>query len=51
MSLEILAPAGNMDQLIAAVRCGANAVYLGGINFNARRTAANFNKSSLLEAV
>lgn len=27
---EILAPAGSFDSLIAAVQCGANAVYLGG---------------------
>ena len=48
---EILAPAGGMEQLIAAVRCGADAVYLGTGGFNARRNAANFTAASLREAV
>lgn len=48
---EILAPAGGMEQLIAAVRCGADAVYLGTKNFNARNSAANFDSESLAEAV
>ena len=30
---EILAPAGSMESLIAALRCGADAVYIGGKNF------------------
>ena len=38
---EILAPAGGKEQLKAAVRCGANAVYLGTGDFNARRNAEN----------
>lgn len=48
---EILAPAGGMEQLVAAVRCGANAVYLGTKNFNARNSAANFDSEALVEAV
>ena len=48
---EILAPAGGEEQLLAAVRCGANAVYLGGKNFNARRNAANFGEPDLAQAV
>ena len=48
---EILAPAGGMEQLIAAVRCGADAVYLGTKNFNARNSAANFDPQELIEAV
>ncbi|MDP3448498.1 MAG: U32 family peptidase [Eubacteriales bacterium] len=48
---EILAPAGGEEQLLAAVRCGADAVYLGGQNFNARRNAANFAETSLTKAV
>ena len=47
---EILAPAGGAEQLTAAVRCGAEAVYLGGKGFNARRNAANFDDDSLAEA-
>ena len=48
---EILAPAGSPDALVAAVRCGADAVYLGGAGFNARRGAQNFDAASLREAV
>ena len=48
---EILAPAGGMEQLIAAVRCGADAVYLGTNGFNARQNAKNFGDEELSEAV
>lgn len=48
---EILSPAGGEEQLIAAVRCGANAVYLGGRGFNARRNATNFDTDGLNRAV
>ena len=51
MSMEVLAPAGGPEQLRAAVRCGADAVYLGTGNFNARRRAENFGGESLKEAV
>ncbi len=47
MTIEILAPAGGQEQLIAAVRSGADAVYLGTGNFNARRNAENFAEASL----
>lgn len=46
---EILAPAGAREQLTAALRCGADAVYLGGKRFNARRNAENFE--DIAEAV
>lgn len=49
--MEILAPVGGQQQLIAAVRCGANAVYLGTQGFNARRNAENFGAAALREAV
>ena len=49
--MEVLAPAGGREQLIAAVRCGADAVYLGAQSFNARRRAENFGADSLREAV
>lgn len=48
---EILAPAGSMESLIAAVRCGANAVYLGTKGINARRCATNFTFEELKQAV
>ncbi len=51
MAVEILAPAGSMDALKAAVRCGANAVYLGGKVLNARRNASNFSEEELAAAV
>lgn len=51
MTAEILAPAGSFESLTAAVRCGANAVYLGGKYLNARRNAANFSEEELKKAV
>lgn len=48
---EILAPAGSIESLTAAVNCGANAVYLGGKALNARRNAGNFDEEQLSEAV
>lgn len=48
---EILAPVGAEEQLRAAVRCGADAVYLGTGDFNARRNADNFKGVDLAEAV
>ena len=51
MKPEILAPAGGEEQLLAAVRCGADSVYLGAGVFNARRNAANFSFDRLAEAV
>jgi len=48
---EILAPAGSEEQLIAAVRSSADAVYLGTDCFNARRNADNFTPEKLKNAV
>lgn len=48
---EILAPAGSPDALKAAVFCGADAVYLGVGQLNARRGAENFDIDSLHETV
>ena len=49
--IEILAPAGSMESLIAAVRSGADAVYLGAKDFSARASAQNFTIDELREAV
>lgn len=49
--LEILAPVGSFESLRAAVQNGANAVYLGGKDFSARASAANFGRDELEEAV
>lgn len=51
MNIEILAPAGSMESVIAAVRSGADAVYLGTKDFNARRNADNFDYDGLKNAV
>ncbi len=48
---EVLSPVGNREMLTAAVRSGADAVYLGLDSFNARRNAENFTVASLREAV
>lgn len=48
---EILSPAGNIDMLYAAVRSGADAVYLGAKEFSARRNAENFTEDELAVAV
>lgn len=48
--VELLAPAGNMACLHAAVSAGADAVYLGAGEFNARRNAGNFTMDELKEA-
>jgi putative protease len=48
---ELLAPAGNMDCFLAAVRAGADAVYLAGDKFGARAYADNFTTEQLCEAV
>ena len=48
--LELLAPAGSMDALRAAVQNGADAVYLGCGAFNARQGAKNFTIPMLTEA-
>lgn len=49
--VEILAPAGSPESLVAAVRCGADAVYLGASAFNARAGAQNFDDAALAAAV
>ena len=49
--LELLSPAGSPEALRAAVQNGADAVYLGYGDFNARRNAANFDRTALRTAV
>ena len=48
---ELLAPAGSREALVAAVQNGADAVYLGGTDFNARRQAPNFSAPELERAI
>ena len=49
--LELLAPAGSMEALRAAVQNGADAVYLGCGAFNARQSAKNFTPQTLVDAI
>lgn len=49
--IELLAPAGSFEALIAAVQNGANAVYLGGQRYGARAFAHNFDYDDLKNAV
>ncbi|MEG0163849.1 U32 family peptidase [Anaerorhabdus sp.] len=49
--IEVLAPAGTMEALKAAVLNGADAIYCGGSNFGARAFAGNFNHDEMNEAV
>ena len=49
--VELLAPAGNMNSLKAAVMAGCDAVYLGGIKFGARAFSKNFDNEELVEAI
>jgi putative protease len=49
--MELLAPAGSMAAFKAALLGGADAIYLGGKSFGARRQAANFTNQELQTAV
>ncbi len=49
--MELLAPVGGKESLQAALRSGADAVYLGFGDFNARRNAENFSPEELKEAI
>ena len=48
---ELLAPAGSLDHVLSAIDAGADAVYLGGKSFNARKFAHNLSDEELAEAV
>lgn len=47
-SIELLAPAGNVEAFLGAVNAGADAVYLGGSRFGARAYADNFTDDELV---
>ncbi|MBU3190987.1 U32 family peptidase [Clostridium bowmanii] len=49
--IELLAPAGSMESVTAAVQMGANAVYIGGSKFSARAYAFNFDNENITRAV
>ena len=46
-SPEVLAPAGSPETLTAALRSGADAVYIGGKRFSARNSADNFTDEEI----
>ncbi|MBR6679739.1 MAG: U32 family peptidase [Clostridia bacterium] len=48
---ELLAPAGSFDALCAAIEGGADAVYMGGVAFNARINAKNFTPDEMRRAI
>ncbi len=50
-STELLSPCGGYESLTAALRTGADAVYLGTKNFSARHNAVNFTADELISAV
>ena len=50
-NVELLAPAGSMESLIAAINNGADAIYLGGSKFSARAYASNFDNETMMKAV
>ena len=50
-TVELLAPAGDMDCFMAAVNAGADAIYLGGEAYGARAYASNFSKEEICYAI
>ena len=48
---ELLAPAGSMDSVKAAIAAGADAVYMGGTKFGARAFAESVTEDSLAQAI
>ena len=51
MKVELLSPVGNKESLYQAIHNGADAVYLGGKSFGARKYADNFTNEELIEVI
>lgn len=49
--IELLAPAGDFECFKSAINAGADAIYIGGSNFNARINAINFSNEEIKEAI
>ena len=47
-TVEILAPAGSYESMVAAVNAGADAVYIGGSRFGARAYANNLDEETMV---
>lgn len=50
-TVEILAPAGSYESMVAAVNAGADAVYIGGSRFGARAYANNLDEEAMIRAI
>ena len=50
MSIELLAPAGNIDKLATAFAFGADAAYMGLTSYSLRKNAGNFTPEDLKKA-
>ena len=50
-NVEILAPAGSFESMVAAVNAGADAVYIGGSRFGARAYANNLDEEMMIRAI
>ncbi len=50
-NIELLAPAGSYEALVAGCESGADAIYLGGTKFSARASASNFDDDALLAGI
>ncbi len=48
---ELLAPAGSYESLVAAIKAGADAVYIGGQKFGARAYADNLEEDKMIDAI
>ena len=51
MKPELLSPVGNFDMLYQAIHNGADAIYLAGHDYGARKYAQNFSKEELQQAI
>ena len=49
--VELLSPVGNKEMLYQAIHNGADAVYLSGTNYGARKFANNFTNEELVDAI
>lgn len=49
--VELLAPAGNYESFLGAIKAGADAIYLGGEKFSARAYADNFSDEEIIKAI
>lgn len=51
MRTELLSPAGNKEAFLSAIHHGANAIYIGGLQYGARSQAQNFSLEEIIELI